>query len=94
MEPTEIKREEEKKYMRFRGGANFIFDLDSQSLRYSIRKPIFDSKDHTKLDEKRLKDQYDYQYDSEMNGMSELEKYFNLNRHTELQEPFALLHNH
>lgn len=83
-----------EEYIRFRGGTNFIFDLDSQSLKYSICKPIFDSKDHTKLDEKRLKSQYNYQYDSEMNGMSELEKYFNLNRHTELQEPFALLHNH
>nr|WP_299174664.1 hypothetical protein [uncultured Allomuricauda sp.] len=84
----------DEEYMRFRGGASFIFDLDTEELKYSIRKPIFDPKDHSRLDEKRLKRQYNYQYDPEMNGMSELERYFDLNRHTELQEPFALLHNH
>jgi len=91
---TYRSKKNDEAYMRFRGGTSFIFDLNTASLKYSIDKPIFDKKNHTKLDEKRLKSQYNYQYDSEMNGMSELEKYFDLNRHTELQEPFALLHNH
>jgi hypothetical protein len=84
----------DEEYMRFRGGANLIFDLDNDTLKYAITKPIFNAGDHSKLDEVRLKNQYDYQYDPEMSGMSEMEKYFDLNRHTALQEPFALLHNH
>jgi hypothetical protein len=78
----------------FKGGANIIFDLDKREIRYSISKPVFDPADHTRLDMSRLNRQIDFQFDPEMNGMSDMEKYFDLNRHTELSEPFALLHNH
>ena len=37
---------------------------------------------------------YEYQFDPEMIGMSEFEKYFGLKRNTNLQESFAILHNH
>lgn len=89
---TAKKKEDE--YLKFRGGSTLIFDLNSGSLKYSISKPIFDAQNHEELNSTRLTRQYNYQFDEEMNGMSELEKYFNLKRNSEFQEPFALLHNH
>ena len=80
--------------MKFRGGTTFIFDLDDKELRYAISKPLSSPNDPSKLDEDRLMKQYKFQYDPEMNGMSEMEKYFDINRFSDLSEPFALLHNH
>jgi hypothetical protein len=91
---VEVAEKNKTEYLKFRGGTSFIFDLDEDTLKYSISKPIFATEDPSQLDQSRLDQQYRYQYDEEMNGMSDLEKYFDLNRHTSLQEPFALLHNH
>ena len=84
-------KKDEEGTMKFRGGTSIIFDLDTLSIKYSIRKSIFNG---SNLDNDRLWRQYKYQYDKEMTGMTDMEKYFGLTRHADLKETFALLHNH
>jgi len=86
------KEGDKENVMKFRGGATIFFDQDTMEVRYSITKALFT--EHGKLDEERLWRQYQYQFDHEMTGMTEVEKHFGLVRHADLKETFALLHNH
>ena len=88
--------------MEFRGGCTLIFDLEKNKLRYSISKPLLDmdkikyEKDADKkfvLNERRILEQYDYQFDEGLESRNEYSKYLGVNMNN-IQEPFALLHSH
>ena len=82
---------------RFRGGCTLIFDLDSNTLKYSISKPILgedtDEDQVRKLNIARLKRQYQYQQEDRLNSMSAFDLYFGYQDQNTFLEPFAFLHN-
>lgn len=67
----------------FRGGCSLVFDLDSRTLRYAIRKDIDDRK--------RMVRQYRYE-----NGLSldDSEAFFDGGTMNALSGPFAMMHSH
>lgn len=104
----EYLRPPEKGFL-FQGGCTLIFDLDTLKLKYAISKPLIDlehlenhllnEKDHNrspyKINEKRVKAQYQFQFEAGALGINPFARYFN----TKLPdncfvEPFALLHSH
>ncbi|MBX7211125.1 MAG: hypothetical protein K1X78_22655 [Verrucomicrobiaceae bacterium] len=85
--------------MIFRGGCTFVFDLDTLDLKYVISKPLLgpqpESGRHApQLDEDRVRAQYEYQFETGPNAMSEFRQYFDTGFARGLPEPFALLHQH
>jgi hypothetical protein len=66
----------------FRGGCTLILDLETQGLRYCIKKPLFD--------DQRLERQKNYT--REILGRSLYSTYLGLYERTYQKEPFALLH--
>jgi hypothetical protein len=86
-------QDKSSEYMRFRGGVTWIFDMDTETIKYGISKPLIDQNNHLNLN-KRVFDQFSFMSDTENNGMSEFEKAFGISRFSDFQEPFALLHNH
>ncbi len=83
----------------FRGGCTLIFDLDTQRLKYAISKPLLDVQalsgpaGAAKIDEARLRRQYDYLYGEAGAGHNDYALYFGEQLH-HLSEPFAFLHQH
>jgi hypothetical protein len=73
-----VRSSAEQPAISFRGGCTLIFDLDSESIRYSVRKPI--------QSESRLHRQRRYLADRL--GDSPYSMYFS----PESREPFAMLH--
>jgi hypothetical protein len=80
--------------MIFRGGCTFVFDLDEVKLKYVITKPLLVGGDTTRLDEDRVRAQYEYQFETGPASMSEFQSYFGTSFARALTEPFALLHQH
>jgi hypothetical protein len=83
--------------MIFRGGCTLVFDLDTLTLKYAISKPLIESEaPHgiLRLDEKRARAQYKYQFETGPMGMSDFQKYFGLGFSRGVTEPFAMLHQH
>ncbi|MEK6154583.1 hypothetical protein WIW50_15035 [Flavobacteriaceae bacterium 3-367] len=83
----------------FHGGCTLIFDLDSNTLKYAIHKPLLDieelKKNNAVIDVNRALAQYQYQtYDMAMH-MGEARRYFGT-RSSDFMftEPFAILHQH
>ena len=84
-------------HSHFKGGCTLIFDLDSKNLKYAISKPltIIDtiSNGECKLDEKRLQEEMDFQFDMVEKYDSEYSMYFG-NKQARMNEPFCFLHQH
>ncbi len=82
----------------FRGGCTMIFDLDTLKLKYAISKPLLDLEQlragKWRVNTRRFEQQYRYQSDADLMGMSEYSKYFGLGLGAIATEPFALLHQH
>ncbi|WP_235298006.1 gluzincin family metallopeptidase [Portibacter marinus] len=81
------------------GGCTLLFDLDENSLKYIISKPILDVEKYTLeghyiIDEERVRAQYRYQFDEGMEQRSLYNKYFGIGLNNNFSEPFAMLHNH
>jgi len=80
------------------GGCTLIFDLDSTTLKYAIARPLLDpdmlAKKIRQIDRTRAENQYHYQHDDTVMGLSEYSKYFGIGLNSILNEPFALLHQH
>jgi hypothetical protein len=78
------------------GGCTLIFDLDSVKLKYAISRPLLDMNNPgpPQIDKERAVNQYNYQRDGDALGMGEYSKYFGLDLHNALNEPFSLLHQH
>lgn len=87
-----------KGFCTFRGGCTVIFDLDSSELKYAIPKPLLDPEQlrlgKWHVNTRRFEQQYRYQNDSDLMGMSEYGKYFGLDLNAIATEPFAFLHQH
>jgi hypothetical protein len=82
----------------FRGACTLIFDLDSLQLKYAISKPLidvqhFDEGGVIRINMKRLKNQYAFQYEESDTDVNEFAQYFGNGVHTHT-EPFAFLHQH
>jgi hypothetical protein len=82
----------------FRGACTLIFDLDSLQLKYAISKPLIDvhhldEGGAIRINMKRLKNQYAFQYEETENDVNEFAQYFGNGVHTHT-EPFAFLHQH
>lgn len=103
--PNENQEEGELSKFVFRGGCTLIFDLDTLVLRYAIARPLLDVEQMTyfpgtqqidpntrKLDKARIEQQYQYEQNEGMLGMTDYGRYFK-NALTQ-GEPFAFLHNH
>ncbi len=82
----------------FRGACTLIFDLDTLQLKYAISKPLIDiplldKGGDIRINIKRLKNQYAFQYEETDNKVNEFTQYFGNGAHTHT-EPFAFLHQH
>lgn len=79
------------------GGCTLIFDLDTLTLKYAIRKPLLDmallEKEERQVDIRRVESQYRYQAGL-MQGLSDHNLYFGHSFHDHILEPFAFLHQH
>ncbi|GAB3219640.1 hypothetical protein J0A67_04820 [Algoriphagus aestuariicola] len=95
--PIPSDESESKNHSLFRGGCTLIFDLDSKKLKYAISKPLIGFgeifSDNYKIDEKRLKAEYDFQSDMVEKVESEYSRYFG-SKEAKLNEPFSFLHQH
>ena len=79
------------------GGCTLIFDLDTLTLKYAIRKPLLDmallEKEERRVDIRRVESQQRYQAEL-MQGLSDHNLYFGHSFHDHVLEPFAFLHQH
>ena len=99
LEPIVLEQSEDadSETMLFRGGCTFVFDLDELKLKYVITKPLLAGTDPTApvmLNEERVRAQYEYQYETGPNSVSEFQAYFGQSFAKAALEPFALLHQH
>lgn len=81
------------------GGCTLLFDLDEDSLKYIITKPILDIENYTLndvygIDEERVRKQFNYQFEEGLEQRSLYSKYFGMGLNNNASEPFAMLHNH
>jgi len=80
------------------GGCTLIFDLDSLKLKYAISRPLLDipllASGKRQISRTRIEKQYSYQNDEDVLGMDEYSRYFGIRPGNEINEPFALLHQH
>ncbi len=81
------------------GGCTLLFDMDDDSLKYAISKPIVDVeklKLHQKcdIDEERVRKQFHFQFDEGLERRSHFDKHFGIGLDNNFHEPFAMLHNH
>jgi hypothetical protein len=84
---------------QIRGGCTMIFDLNTQTLKYAITKPLLDlrklqSGGARSLDKARIERQFAYQNDGDAMAMGDYAKHFGIGLNNAANEPFALLHNH
>jgi hypothetical protein len=83
----------------FYGSSTLIFDLDAETLKYVINKPLLDL-EHLKRNgeyrrnEKRIINQFNYQFGISPQDNNEFNAYFGRNVNNRFQEPFSLMHNH
>ncbi|HEU4554629.1 MAG TPA: hypothetical protein VFS25_17415 [Chitinophaga sp.] len=82
----------------FRGGCTLIFDLDTQTLKYAISKPIIDIQSledgcTPALNSKRIRCQYRYQNGEADFRLNDYFQFFGNGFHY-MTEPFAFLHQH
>lgn len=86
--------------LQIRGGCTLIFDLDTLKLKYAIAKPLLDVEalradpNKRQLNAARIEQQAAYQNDSELMAASEYARYFGQGLDGDVNEPFALLHQH
>ena len=80
----------------FYGGCTFIFDLDTDTLKYIISKPLIDtSKTRGVQLSKRSDNQSKYQNEEMAYQIGESRRYFGTRPHEfAYSEPFAFLHHH
>ena len=81
------------------GGCTLLFDLDDNSLKYIISKPIIDVEKYRldgkyEVDEDRVRAQYNFQFNEGLEERSLYSKYFGVGLNNNFNEPFAMLHNH
>lgn len=81
------------------GGCTLLFDLDENSLKYVISKPILDIErievdKKYQVDEERVVNQFKYQFEEGMEERSLFNQYFGIGLINNFSEPFAMLHNH
>lgn len=82
----------------FYAGCTLIFDLDTQTLKYAISKPLLDlellEQGKYEIHKKRVEEQYRHLFGEGLLHMSEYNKYFGMGLHNyQLGESFALLHH-
>ena len=96
-DPASKKLEHEEE-MKFIGGCTLIFDLNTLELKYAIRKPLLNVDllvsvpPQRAIDVKRIEQQFRYQQETDMLGLTDYEYYFG--NGLIKGEPFAFLHNH
>ncbi|MVM28927.1 hypothetical protein GO755_02700 [Spirosoma sp. HMF4905] len=82
----------------FRGGCTMIFDLEKAQLKYAITKPLLNTDKLAfqirEIDTGRVEQQYGYQNNDTMMGISDYSHYFGIGASDALNEPFAFLHSH
>jgi hypothetical protein len=91
--------DEKEGHFELFGGCTLIFDLDSNTLKYAISKPlidvaILDKTGEYQIDRDRAERQYKYQFEEGLENRSLFNKYFGINLHNNFNEPFAMLHKH
>lgn len=74
-----------------KGGVTLIFDLKTRQLMYAISKPLIDTNDFNKINEKRAMQIHNY-YNSD--DSATFDNYFRLGKHNSAFETFSFLHNH
>lgn len=89
----------DKEGFEFYASSTLIFDLDKETLKYAINKPLLDLEYLKKTggfrrNQKRIDKQYAYQYAVPSQEKNEFNAYFGRNINNRFQEPFSIIHNH
>jgi hypothetical protein len=95
----DLEEIEDDKGFEFYGSSTLIFDLDGETLKYAINKPLLDIEHLRKTGEyrrnqKRIDKQFLYQFGFTTDQGNEFNAYFGRNINNRFQEPFSILHNH